>query len=347
MVRAALERGHRVSVFSRGHHRADLPRKVERLVGDRNGDLESIRHRDWDAVIDVATFGPAWVRTLGEALRGRVGHYTFISTVSVYEHPGDNAITTEDSPVSIYRGKQDPYAVVDHVGPEYGALKAMCEQEAEKQFPGATLVLRPGYVAGPGDRRAVTYWALRARRGGELMAGGDPATPVQYIDVQDLAEWTIRLIESRATGVFNAVGPTSPLTLGHVVEIARKTFAPRSTVTWIPSSWLLSQKEPYWWGTLLFFSMGVADIMRMSNERVLKQGLTTRPLSSTMRAAVAWYDKQEDQSTIVTGFKRKDDGTFGAASSSWVDYLDHEKLALAAWHAQQNAGLGARRKGMG
>lgn len=98
-VRAAVERGHRVSVFSRGFSQANLPAGVERLIGDRRGDLASIMDRDWDAVIDIATFGPGWVRSLGEAIRDRTEHYTFISTLSVYDNPGANDLTREDSPV--------------------------------------------------------------------------------------------------------------------------------------------------------------------------------------------------------------------------------------------------------
>src|SRR5688572_21085830 len=93
-VRAALARGHRVAVFSRGKTRADLPPAVERLIGDRNGDLDSIRRRDWDAILDLATFGPGWVRSLAEALGDRVKHYTLISTVSVYDNPTTHGVTT-------------------------------------------------------------------------------------------------------------------------------------------------------------------------------------------------------------------------------------------------------------
>lgn len=79
-INAAVERGHHVSVFSRGQGQVHLLPGVEHLVGDRNGDLESIKNREWDEVIDLSTYGPIWVRTLGEALNGRAKHYTFISS---------------------------------------------------------------------------------------------------------------------------------------------------------------------------------------------------------------------------------------------------------------------------
>lgn len=333
-VHAAVARGHRVAVFSRGKRQAGLLRGVERLVGDRNGDLEAIRNREWDAVIDIATYGPAWVRSLGGRLRGRAKHYTFISSVSVYEDPSANAPTTEDAPVLSYKGTEDPYTVVDHSA-HYGALKALCEQEARRQFPGRTLILRPGYIGGPGDKRALTYWAVRADKGGDMLAGGSEAAPVQYIDVRDLAEWAIRLIEDQVTGTYNAVGPASPLTVGQLVESARTTLAPRATITWTPAQWLLGQNDPERWGMLLFWSHNVGDIMRMSNARALRNGFTSRPLSVTLRETLDWYKQQppDEQNSLITGFKRGPDGSWSPATTSWTAYLQREQELLQMWRA--------------
>lgn len=339
-VRAAVARGHRVAVFSRGQRSVELPATVERLVGDRNGNLRAIGNRDWDAVIDIATFGPGWVRALGEALRDRIRHYTFISTVSVYDKPEANGITHEASPVVAYTGSADPYASVEHVGDHYGALKVLAEREAEKQFPGKTLVLRPGYIGGPGDTRALTYWAVRAQKGGEMLAAGDPLTPVQYIDVRDMAAWAIRLAEQRVTGTYNTVGPATPLTFGQLVEIARETLSPQARATWVPVSWLSARGESQLWGTVLFWQQGVGNIMRMSNELALKNGLTTRPVSATLADVLRWYEQQpaEQRNSLTTGFRRKDDGSgWTSATMPWTDYLQREKQTLAAWQASRAA----------
>ena len=106
---------------------ANLPAGVEQLIGDRNGNLESIKNRDWDAVIDLATYGPGWVRSLGEAVRDHTQHYTFISTISVYDDPAANGETNEDSPVLAYEGSADPYSITNN-GEHYGALKVLCER---------------------------------------------------------------------------------------------------------------------------------------------------------------------------------------------------------------------------
>jgi 2'-hydroxyisoflavone reductase len=334
-ARAALARGHQVAVFSRGKTVTSLPQSVERLVGDRNGDLAAIANREWDVVLDIATFGPSWVRSLADKLGDRVRHYTFISTVSVYDNPRANGVTTESSRVLEYTGREDPYTVVTHVGEHYGALKVLCEREAEKRFPGRTLVLRPGYIGGPGDSRALTYWAARAEKGGELLAGGEATAPVQYIDVRDMAEWAIRLMEQRVTGTFNAVGPVAATNAGQIVDTAIATLSPRSKVTWVPASWLLSQPNPELWGTLLFWSHGVGDIMRMSNERAVASGLVTRPIGDTLHDALAWYKGQapEKRATLITGFKRQPDGTWAAATSPWSEYLAREREVLARWKA--------------
>jgi len=328
-VRAALDRGHRVAVFSRGKTHADFPASVESLIGDRNSDLESIKNRDWDAVIDVATFGPGWVRSLGQALQGRVGHYTFISTVSVYDNPEKNALTSEASPVLTYHGASDPYSITQE-GDDYGAAKVLCEREAEKQFFGRALVLRPGYIGGPDDTHGIlTYWAERAERGGAILAGGDPATPVQYIDVRDLGDWMIRLAETRKTGTFNAIGPE--IEQAQMIDAARRNASRTSTVIWAPMAWLGARKDKTLWGTLLFWQINEGVLTRISNRKALAEGLVVRPLDVTLSDTLTWYKQQPGQSELVTGFRKRTDGPgFEEVHTLWSDYLNHESDAIQA-----------------
>ncbi len=333
-VRAAVERGHHVSVFSRGRSAAELPAGVERLTGDRNGDLNSIRGRDWDAVLDIATFGPGWVRTLGEALKGHIGHYTFISTISVYDNPTANRRTDERSRVLAYHGIADPYSVTTE-GPDYGALKVLCEQEAERQFPAHTLIVRPGYIAGPGDTHApLPYWVLRMQRGGEVLAAGDPSTPVQFIDVRDLAEWTVRMIEKRGSGIYNAVGPVPATDLGAVVSAARGTAPAPTKITWVPRSWLSMWKDRELFSGLLFWELNKGALTGISNARALQQGLTTRTVGVTLADTWRWLEKQPPQTEIFTGYRPKPDHSgFEPLRVPWSIYLEREKELLSAWHA--------------
>jgi 2'-hydroxyisoflavone reductase len=336
-VRAAVERGHHVAVFSRGRSAAEIPAAVERLVGDRNGDLSSIRRREWDAVLDIATFGPGWVRTLGEALKGHVGHYTFISTVSVYDNPAANQITDETSRVVEYRGSADSYSVTTE-GADYGALKVLCERESELQFPTRTLVVRPGYISGPGDTHApLLYWLQRMRHTGEVLAAGDFSTPVQFIDVRDLAEWIVRMIEMRAAGIYNAVGPVPPIDLAEVIDVAASTTAPMPPkVTWVPRSWLSTWKDREIASGLLFWELNRGWLSGISNARALAQGLTARSVAVTFADTWRWLQKQPPQADVRIGYRPKLDGSgFEPIDLPWPTYLDREKELLSAWHASK------------
>jgi 2'-hydroxyisoflavone reductase len=336
-VRAAVARGHVCSVFSRGVTQADLPDGVERLIGDRDGRLDAILNRDWDAVIDLATFGPGWVRSLGEAIGARTRHYTFISTISVYAEPAANDSTDEDSPLLRYDGAADPYSIVKN-DEHYGALKVLCEEEAERRFPGRTAILRPGFIGGPDETHGVlTYWAERGRRGGEMLAAGEPSTPVQYIDVRDLADWVIRLAEGGVTGTFNAVSPL--VSLESVVEAAAALATDeRATATWVPEDWLTSRPGPNLWGTLLFWKLNEGYLTRIGTERALGHGLTIRPVAETLADTLAWYRRQpgELRSTLNAGFRRDPaTGDFVQTRVPWPEYLQREQEILAAWRSER------------
>lgn len=348
LVQAATGRGHEVAVFSRGKRDPVLPATVEQLFGDRNGDLASIKDREWDAVIDIPTYGPGWVRNLGVALRGRVKHYTFISTNAVYDNPAAHDSTNEESPVLIYDGSADPYTLTSPNGlREYGALKVLCEIEAERQFPGRTLVLRPGWIFGPQKLSpACIYWPARMEKGGEVLAAGDPLTPIQFVDVRDLAAWLIPMIEKRATGPYNVLGPATPTNLGQLVEAARKATSTASqSVTWVPSSWLAAQKNRELFGNILFWSHeaeGYAGMMRMSIQRALASGFVTRPMTETLVDTFSWFKQlpPEEQSKLLFARAPEEKDRAEKIAVPWATYLEREKQLLEAWRLGSEAGAG-------
>ena len=217
-VRYALSRGHKVTTFNRGKmHPGELPSEVEQLIDDRNGKLDALKGRKWDVVIDNPTTLPAWVRDAAEIFKGNVERYVFISTISVYADTSKGV--DETAPLAKYDGP-DPYkATLEAMKASgyktYGPLKALFEKEAEKWFPGKTLIIRPGLIVGPRDETdRFTYWPVQIDRGGEVLAPGTSDDPVQFIDARDLAEWTIRMAENRETGIYNATGSAKPLGIG-------------------------------------------------------------------------------------------------------------------------------------
>src|SRR5260370_38231137 len=167
-VRYALNRGHKVTTFNRGKtHPGELPNDVEQLIGDRNGQLDALKDRQWDVAIDNPTTLPAWVRHAAQILKNNVGHYVFISTISVYA--GTSKGVDETAPLAQYDGP-DPYketleAMRAPGYKTYGPLKALSEKEAEKWFPGKTPIIPPGLIVGPRDKTdRFTYWPGRIDR---------------------------------------------------------------------------------------------------------------------------------------------------------------------------------------
>ncbi len=326
-VRAARDRGHLVSVFSRGKTDPEISTDVEMLIGDRNNDLSPIMSRDWDAVLDLAVYVPKWVRSLGEALRGRVKHYTFISTVMVYHSLGG---ASEESELEAYAGAESPFSL-EAPGTQYGSLKVLCEREAEAQFPGRSLVVRPGTIVGPGERLgAFTYWVGRLEKGGEVLAAGEPLAPIQLIDVRDLAEWTVRLAERKQTGSFTAVGPAARFTWGEFLGGIRAAFSVPTSLTWIPLSWLMERSlRPF--NSLLFWpaQVGIPGSMELKVDKAVRHGLSFRPLNATIVDTINWYrnlpaDRQRDS---LIGFDEK--------NKSLEDSMARERELLAAWHVVQ------------
>ena len=185
MTEAALEAGHEVTLFNRNRQGTDLD--VETLVGDRLHDVSALTGRTWDAVIDVSAYTPAAARRSAEVLRGAVSHYTFISTVSVYDfaRPG----LDEQASVAVLSDEEaEAAALSEPVSAEaYGPLKARCEGVVREIFPDGALAVRPGLIVGPHDYTdRFTYWVRRVGAGGTVLAPGAPEQRVQFIDAHDL-----------------------------------------------------------------------------------------------------------------------------------------------------------------
>jgi 2'-hydroxyisoflavone reductase len=331
-VRYALSRGHTITVFNRGRREQDWPGPVEELLGDRDtGYLESLRGRNWDVCIDNPTMLPFWVRDAGLALHDKVKQYLFISTVSAYAE-NKTVGADETAPLANYTG-QDAMAETQetlraHMAELYGPLKAVSEREAQKYFPGKATIVRPGLIAGPGDESdRFTYWPVRLSRGGEVLAPGDGSDPIQLIDVRDLAEWTIRLAESRTPGVFNATGPAQPMTMRDMLAMIASSLQVSPTITWASTQFLEAQHIQAWsdmpvWVPAEGDSAGFA---RRSIERALKAGLTFRPLATTSADTLAWFRQQPDarQAKLRAGLTP-----------------DRENAALMAWKSSSHGATG-------
>jgi 2'-hydroxyisoflavone reductase len=328
-VRYALQRGHEVTLFNRGREPQRWPGPVEELIGDRNtGDVKALEGGRWDVCIDNPTTLPFWVRDAGRVLHGRVGHYVFISTISVYA--ANDKAEDESAALARYAGQdamaETAQSLRGRLGELYGPLKAVCEQEVARQFPGAATIIRPGLIVGPGDETdRFTYWPVRLARGGEVLAPGDGRDPVQLIDARDLAEWTIRMVESRTLGVFNATGPDRPLTMAGMLGGIADAIRAEAHLAWVPTAFLEAHQVSPWsdlpvWVPAQGESAGFA---RREIGRALRAGLTFRPLLATAADTLAWFGQQPPERQVKL--------RAGLAP-------ERESQLLAAWKAEAKNG---------
>lgn len=286
LVQAARARGHVITLFNRGKTNPTLFADVETILGDRRTDIDRLRGRDWDAVIDTWVNLPRTVRTAAELLRDHVGHYLFLSTISVYQLGRDPI--DEGSPVlRLADEKSEKFDLTT-----YGPLKALAERAAEEAMPGRATAVRAGVIVGPGDPSdRFIYWPLRLARGGEVLAPGAPGDRMTFIDHRDLADWMILAVEQRLTGVYNVVGPEQP-ELGAVLDACTTGVGGEARLTWVDSRWLEAQGAGGWED----FPLAVrrdseeAGFARVSAARAIATGLRFRSPAVTARDSLAWWN---------------------------------------------------------
>jgi 2'-hydroxyisoflavone reductase len=310
MVRYAVERGHEVSIFTRGRAEADIP-DVEHLIGDRNDDLSALEGRSWDVVLDNNARDYRWVQRSTELLRDAAGHYVFVSSISAYtaEVMGYEfkdrvlwePVIDEDS------GRfSPPLGWSDGDDAPYGLTKALGENTAHAAFPGRTTVVRPGLIVGPGDPTdRFTYWPVRIDEGGEVLAPGNPDHANQIIDQRDLNEWIVRLAEEGTTGDFNATGPTSRMSMAEMLNGIRAVTSAAVGFTWVSEDFLEAQ-EVRPWGDIPAWIPG-DGLMYVDVRRAVDAGLTYRPLATTARDTLDWDETRpaEERENRRAGMSRE------------------------------------------
>ncbi|MBX3014865.1 MAG: NAD-dependent epimerase/dehydratase family protein [Caldilineaceae bacterium] len=285
LVEAATSRGHTVTLFNRGQHNPELFPQVEKLRGNRDGELAVLAGRQWDAVIDTCGYVPRLVHDAATALADQVDHYTFISTISVYP---DYSQAGLDETAAV--GTLPDPTVEEVTGERYGPLKALCEAAAEAAMPGRVLTIRPGLIVGPHDPTdRFTYWPVRVARGGAVLAPGEPSQAVQFIDVRDLAAWTIRMVEAKATGVYNATGPATTLPMQRFLAACNQVGGAQANLLWVDEPFLTEAKVGAFVELPLWVPAAMAGLEQINCGKAIAAGLTFRPLATTIGDTLTWH----------------------------------------------------------
>jgi 2'-hydroxyisoflavone reductase len=317
-INYATARGHNITMFNRGKTAPGMFPGVEALIGDRDDQLDALKGRDWDAVIDNSGFYPRHARLSAELLQGHVGTYMFVSSISAY---GDSLTVDEDEFSAAYAVMDDPSDESESpYGSTYGARKALCEQEVTKVFGDKAINIRPGIITGIGDpSERLRHWLVRMQAGNEILVPGQKDLPVQYIDAADMCGWMVRMLEEGGgSGPYNAVGAKEPYIAKPFLDGLIEGTGSKSTLTWVDWEWLrIAQPEvdnyAPWYG-----DDSSLPFMQINNDRAIATGLTFRPIVDTAKDMIANLDQHTDSPWGRVGLD-----------------LETEATLLEKWHTEK------------
>jgi len=313
LVEIALAKGYEITLFNRGKTNPDLFPEVEHLKGDREGDLNPLRGRKWDAVVDTCGYVPRIVKKSAEGLAGSVEHYTFISSINAYADLSKPGID-ENFPLATL---DDP-SVEEVTGETYGPLKVLCEKEAERAIPDRVLVLRCGLIVGPYDPSdRFTYWPVRISEGGEVLAPGPSERQIQFVDVRDLVEFILHMVKERVGGTFNATGPAYRLTMRDFLEECNELSGRAARLTWVSERFVIESdvQMPGW------VPEGWVGMFAVNCNRAIAAGLSFRPFAATLQDTLDWHATRPADYVLKAGPDQRS-----------------EKKLLHIWHQQGKDG---------
>lgn len=317
LVAAALSRGDDVTYFHRGKRNPGLFPAAEEILGDRDGGLDPLKGRRWDAVVDTSGYLPRIVCAAADLLAEAAERYAFISSVSVYADLSPERVD-ESAPV----GRLDDESVEEIDGETYGPLKALCEEEVRRVFEDRALVLRPGLIVGPHDPSdRFTYWVERCAAPGPILAPGSPDRPIQIIDARDLAGWILRLLDARVSGVMNAVCREGSLRFGAVLDVCRAVGGGAGELVWVDESFLEERGVGPWIELPLWVPQSDASmrsLFRVDATRAFDAGLLCRPIEEIVGDTLAWARGEPDDRPRKAGLPR-----------------DRERELLDAWRERK------------
>jgi 2'-hydroxyisoflavone reductase len=308
VVQASLARGHDVTLFNRGQTRPEPFPELEKLRGDRDGDLGALVGRSFDAVVDMSGYVPRIVRATIDALSD-VGHYTFGSTMSVYTEtlapPVRVRTTSREAQAGDGRRHRGVVRSIE------GALRRRRSRAIRKRVCAAPGSDRPWDPTG-----RFTYWPTRFAAGGFVLAPSPPDAPVQLIDARDLANWIVEAAEQDRSGTYNAISP--PMTMMDVLETCRRVAGADAELEWVDGEFLVEQQVGPWMELPLWVGPEEGNIMRASVERALANGLRIRPLEKTVVDTLEWARRGEAPNDPPAGLAR-----------------EKEQRVLDAWRSNQ------------
>ncbi|WP_046508418.1 NAD-dependent epimerase/dehydratase family protein [Streptomyces odonnellii] len=283
VAEAALARDWQVTVFHRGRHEA--PAGAVTLLGDRTAPdgLAALAEGEWDAVVDTWSAAPSVVLAAARLLADRVGRYAYISSRSVYEQPTPAGLD-EDGPV--VTGASPEAGQTDYAKDKRGG-----ELAAEAVFGDRALLVRAGLILGPRENIGrLPWWLGRIARGGPVLAPGPQDNPLQYIDVRDLAEWTLDAVRQGLGGPYNLVSPAGHTTMGELLDTCVRVTGSDAELRWTAPEPILAAGIQPWMDLPIWLPPGeLHDTLHRGDvSKALASGLRCRPVAETVADTWSW-----------------------------------------------------------
>jgi 2'-hydroxyisoflavone reductase len=284
LIEFALTNGHKVTMFNRGKSNPNLFPNIEFIQGDRVSDLNKLKKKTWNVVIDTCGYFPKDIAKSAKYLKDNVESYIFISSCSVYDITNVSSLIDENFKIV---SRPDNYDSDNRTYDHYGYNKFLCEREVINFFKEKAVIIRPGLIVGPHDQTyRFPYWPERVSKGGETLTPGKPEAPIQIIDVRDLAGWIIKLCENKHYGTFNATSKV--MTFDELLQNIKETLQSDNSFTWIHEDFLLEHKIKPWLGIPLWLSENDHGMFMVKNSKALKYGLVCSPLEKTILETFEW-----------------------------------------------------------
>lgn len=304
LVKAAVANEHEVTIFHRGNHPSGDLGDVEEIFGDRIFNLEKLKNRKFDVVVDMCGYLPQWVETSTEFLKDAVEKYVFISSISAYKDLSQKDFDEDTMLEKLSAEQEERFAKINpegdfnavDLGDMYGALKVLCEEEVTKVFPENKIIIRPGLIVGEYDfTDRFTYWVMRVASGGEVLAPGNPKEFVQFIDAKDLAKWIVALIENDETGIYNAVIKPLTITFGEMLDEIKMATDSDAEFTWVSDEFLQKNDVKPWSEMPLYLPDEIKNMLTANVDKALAKNLTFRPFDETIKDILNWRKTINDE----------------------------------------------------
>ncbi len=287
LVEEAVAAGDEVTTLTSGASGAPAAGAQARYADRRDADAlgEALGDDEWDAVVDTWSGSPRHVRAAVHLLRGRVRHWTYVSSRSVYRFPlalgaDESAPVVDGDPTS-----DDDFYPTAKRGGELAAL----------EHDGPVLVARAGLVVGPYENVGrLPFWLERIARGGRVPAPGPRGLPIQLLDARDLARWIRSCAMSVTSGVYNVVSPLGLVTIGDVLGACAEVTGSGAELVWLTEAQVERAGVEPWTGMPLWLPPGheAAGLHDCDVSAALAAGFSARPVTETVRDTWSWIRRE-------------------------------------------------------